>query len=140
MRPHKMLLGIDFGEKNIGVSVSDETGVFAFPKGVIVNDGKAISKLASLISEHKINIVVFGLSKNSQGVENTIMKSARKFAEELEKISGVKIFFQDETFSSMHAELGGNKNLDASAAAIILQRYIDANQGNTLSRRDIPRS
>jgi putative Holliday junction resolvase len=139
-----ILLGVDFGEKRIGISISDETGTLAFPKTVIPNDEKAVSKIVDLIMEDKISKIIFGLSQNSEGKDNPVMVNGRKFADDLKKISGVEIIFQDESFSSFHAEIDFNKpdrserkeahgahldgSVDASAATIILQRYIDSHQ------------
>lgn len=127
------LLGIDFGEKRIGIAVSDEEGLLAFPKEVILNENSAVSKIATLVLENGIKKIVFGLSQNSEGVENKIMEIAKKFAEELKTITAKEVVFQNEAFSSFHAhnekfavtEQNTNKDIDASAAAIILQRYID---------------
>ncbi len=139
-----ILLGIDFGEKRIGISVSDETGTFAFPREVLQNDENAVSKIATIVLENKIEKIIFGLSQNSEGIDNPVMINGRKFAEDLGKISGVEIVFQNESFSSFHAEIDFNKptgaerkeahsahldgTVDASAATIILQRYIDSHQ------------
>lgn len=124
------LLGIDFGDKKIGISISDETGTFAFPKEVIENNESAISKIATLVLESRIDKIIFGLSQNSQGEENPIMKIARVFADELKKITEKEVLFQNEAFSSVHARIDSEKNIDASAAAIILQRYIDSHGNN----------
>src|SRR5690242_183670 len=100
-----ILLGIDCGEKRIGISVSDETGTFAFPREVIINDENAVSKIATIVLENQIEKIIFGLSQNSVGEDNPVMINGRKFAEELEKITGKEIIFQNESFSSFHAEI-----------------------------------
>ena len=121
-----ILLGIDFGDKKIGVSVSDETGTLAFPRGIIENNESAVSKIATIVLENKIEKIVFGLSQDFQGQDNPIMKLARSFADELKTITEKEIVFQNEAFSSVHARMDSNVSVDASAAAIILQRYIDS--------------
>jgi putative Holliday junction resolvase len=141
-----ILIGIDFGEKRIGVAVSDETGTFAFPREVIQNDENAVSKIATIVLENKVEKVVFGLSQNKEGKDNPVMLNGRKFVEDLKKVAGVEIVFQNESFSSFHAEIDFNKptgaertvphsahldgSVDASAASIILQRYIDSHGNN----------
>lgn len=130
------LLSIDYGERRIGVAVSDETGTFAFPNCVLENDEKVVMKIHDLVDQKKIDKIIFGLSKDQQGKDNPIMENARKLSIEVERTTGKEIVFQDESFSSFHAhnekfavtDENTNKNIDASAAAIILQRYIDTNK------------
>ena len=88
-----ILLGVDFGEKRIGIAVSDETGTFAFPREVISNDENAVSKIATIVLENKIEKIIFGLSQNSAGEDNPVMINGRKFAEDLGKVTGVEIIF-----------------------------------------------
>ena len=120
------LAGIDFGEKRVGLALSDDSGALAFPKGILANDSEIIEKLLKIITEKKVEKIIFGLSQNAQGEDNPVMKKGREFAGELQKISGVSVIFQNESFSSVHARMDNEKDIDASAAALILQRYIDS--------------
>lgn len=138
-------LGIDYGAKRVGIAVSDETGKLAFPYSVIANDGKLLEKITAIIEKlvprsdsevrDKIEIVM-GESTNFQGEPNEIMKEIKEFKKELEEEirdkgkMGVEIHFEPEFLTSQQAKQiqGENKMHDASAAAIILQSYLDRKQ------------
>src|SRR3989344_1987937 len=80
------LAGIDFGEKRVGLALSDDSGALAFPKGILANDSEIIEKLLKIITEEKVEKIIFGLSQNAQGEDNPVMKKGREFAGELQKI------------------------------------------------------
>ncbi len=116
-------LGIDYGSKRIGLAVSDETGTIATPLIVIKNDASALDKVIAEVESKEIKTIILGESKDQAGNDNPIMVGIMKFKETLEK-RGVEVDFEKEYFTSAH--VGGNrKDLDASAAALILQRYLD---------------
>ena len=124
-------LGIDYGSKRIGVAMSDDGGNMAFPKAVIPNNRHLMVELSNLIKNHKIEKVIVGESKDFNMEDNPIFKDARFFASELARETGVSVEFEPEYLTSHQAgrtnfELsGGNAMLDASAAAIILQSFLD---------------
>lgn len=125
----KRYLGIDYGKKRIGVAYSDEAGTLAFPKGVIENKKPADS--AKIIRETAdtlggIETVILGESKNFKGEDNTIMEDVREFAEHL-KSNSLEVIYEPEIMSTIQAERiqGRRKDIDASAAAVILQSYLD---------------
>lgn len=120
------LLGIDYGEKNIGLALSDDKGLLAFPLRVVLNDKKIIETILSLVRENGVAKVIVGDSKDFQGKPNKIMQKVMPFVETL-KEKGVDVVLEPEFMSSQQAEffLGKTKMLDASAATIILQSYID---------------
>lgn len=134
-------LGIDYGSKNIGLAVSDDEGRIAFPKIVLKKDRDLIQSLQRLVSEEGIGFVVIGESINQSGKENSIHESAKNFAENLKSSLSLPVEFEREHFSSFeaHARQGKERfsdrktkiektdNIDARAAAIILQRYLDKN-------------
>ena len=119
-------LGIDFGSKRIGLSVSDEAGDFAFPLLVLPNSEKALAQILEICKEKNIGEIVIGDSENFQMQKNEIMKEAEHFAEDLKKVSGLPIRFHPEFMTSQEAERlqGKNDMLDASAAAIILKSFL----------------
>jgi len=121
------LLGIDFGEKRIGIAISDEEGRMAFPHSVLLNQKGLIEKFKKIINEEKIEKVVIGESKNFAGQPNAIMENIQKFIKEWKEKISTDIVFEPEFLTSIQAEKiqGKNEMLDASAAAIILQSYID---------------
>ncbi len=133
-------LGIDFGTKRVGVAVSDETGGFALPLVVLANGGGLFPALKKIIAEKEIGAVVLGESKDFKGGDNIVMKAITEFKITLEKETGLLVHLEPEFMSSEQAahpiargkrnparktKLKKNANLDASAAAIILQSYLD---------------
>lgn len=120
-------LGIDFGLKRIGIATSDDSGVMAFPKSVLKNDQDLVSTIKNLCIDERIEVVVIGDSKDSNMKDNEIMKSVRRFADVIYKETNLPIEFQLEYMTSQQAVhmQGENDMIDASAAAIILQSYLD---------------
>ena len=119
-------LGIDFGEKRVGIAISDEEGKIAFPTAVLVNDKDLLKNIVDLCMKNGIEVVVMGESRNYQGQINEIMWKIQGFRKQLETI-GYKVIFEPEFMTSVQASqiTGENKMLDASAAAIILQAYLN---------------
>ncbi len=136
------LLGIDFGEKRIGVALSDEGVRLAFPHITISNNKDSVQEILDLVDFYQVEKVVIGESKDFNMRENRIMESARDFADELKKASGLEIVFHPEFMTSIQVEkthyqlserhkdrgVEKSKNIDAQAAAIMLQSYIDTNK------------
>lgn len=130
-------LGIDYGSKKIGLALSDEEGKFAFPHGVYKNDRQFIESLVTLINKEAVHTAVVGESLTYEGRENEIMQSVKNFVATLQKrIPSLSITLQDERYTSAHAgrqfetkektrKQIVKKDLDASAAALILQSYLD---------------
>jgi putative Holliday junction resolvase len=123
-------LGIDYGTKRIGIAVSDEAGEFAFPKGIL-SPQTAIADIAALCEKEAIGAIVIGKSVASNGIENDIAPLVERFKEKLNVATGSPIYFQQESFSTMEAHryqtAAGHR--DDSAAAIILQRFLDTHVG-----------
>jgi putative holliday junction resolvase len=122
-------LGIDFGIKRVGLSVSDETGKMAFPHSVILNNKKLLAEIGEIIKKEKVGSMVIGESKNFKGEPNKIMAEIVKFKKILEEVTKSPVFFEPEFMTSQQAEhlQGKNEMHDASAATIILQSYLDKN-------------
>ena len=121
------LLGIDYGSKRVGIATSDSSGVMAFPKMVLNNDKNLISNIKKICIDEKIEKIVIGDSKDSNMKDNEIMKSIRRFEDVLLREIKLPIEFQLEFMTSQQAILiqGENDMIDASAATIILQSFID---------------
>lgn len=120
-------LGIDYGEKRVGIAVSDNDGKMAFPKIVLENKTDLVSKISELCKELEIDAIVIGESKDYKGADNKISSYIISFKRDLASIIKLPIFLEPEFMSSMQVEktFGKTDMLDASAAAIILQTYID---------------
>jgi len=120
-------LGIDFGTKRIGVAISDENGEFAFPKAILPAGGGIVESIALIVKKEQIGTIVIGESLASNGTENALVAQTKKFKEKLEQAFVVPVVFEREGYSTVEAHRYQPKagNRDDSAAAIILQRYLD---------------
>lgn len=120
-------LGIDYGAKKIGFAVSDEDGRIAFPRSVLKNEAGVFFAIKELIQKEKIESIVLGESLDYSGKPNLIMEKISIFKKLLEKETSLPVIFESEFLSSKQARNiydSGELN-DASAAAIILQSWLD---------------
>lgn len=120
-------LGLDYGSRQIGIAISDDEGVIAFPRVVIPNNDASLPYIENLIQEAKVDRVIIGDTRAGNGARNTVTAGAERFAEALAHNSGVSVEYAWEGWSSFEAAryAPGSHHDDAVAAAIILQRYID---------------
>ena len=129
------VLGIDAGERRIGLALSDETRLLATPLRVLVRtDGLApvLDTLADIVEREGVTQVVVGLPLNADGSVGRQAKRARDFARVAEKVCGIPVTLWDERLSTREAEAivraqGKRRrdDVDAVAAAVILQDYLD---------------
>jgi putative holliday junction resolvase len=121
------LLGIDYGKKRVGIAISDDKGMMAFPKAVLPNDNYLVSEIAKLAKSQGVETIVLGESKDFKMIDNPIMSRIKMFKDELERASGIVVVYEPELLSSHQAAhfQGKTDAIDASAASIILQSYID---------------
>jgi putative transcription antitermination factor YqgF len=120
-------LGIDYGEKRVGIAISDVEGKVAFPKIVIENNTELINKISDLCKEFEVEVIVIGESKDYKGENNKISPKIISFKRDLSAAIKLPIFLEPEFMSSMQVEktFGKTDMLDASAASIILQTFMD---------------
>ena len=128
------ILGLDVGEKRIGVARVDSTTKIALPVGFIEVNGNEWQELNHLANIHNTKFFVIGLPRSNEGNETKQSLYARQFAKTLtEKVQGAKIRFQDESLTSVEAEnrLKSRQkkyergDIDAEAASIILQDFVE---------------
>jgi putative pre-16S rRNA nuclease len=137
-------LGIDYGERRIGLALSDATGLLASPWKTLENDrnvGRAAARLADEIraleaDEPGLGAIVLGLPRRLSGEPNDQTARVRKLAALLETMIVIPITFQDERLTSHEADARlavherdwrrRKAQVDALAAAIILQDYLDS--------------
>ena len=129
------IMGLDVGDKTIGVAVSDLMGLTAQGVKTIKRVGKKkdIEALKEIIKERQVNKIVSGLPKNMNGTLGPQGEKVIKFCELLEEETGIKIEYWDERLSTVAAErtlIQGNVRrenrkgvIDMVAAVIILQGY-----------------
>lgn len=131
------VMGIDFGLARIGIALSDETKFLATPFETYKRKGDEtdIQHLIDLIKSKNVDEIVCGLPMNMAGVEQEIAKKTRDFMVKIQQQVNIKIEFVDERLSSLMAEemlketerdwKKRKEKLDAVAASIILQDYLD---------------
>lgn len=130
------LVCLDVGEKRIGVAVADAGIRIAVPFVTVEVDGSEIATIAEIVLKENADIIVVGYPRNQQGEATAQTKYVETFAARLEDLDK-KIAFQDESLTSVIAEqrLIAHKrpytkgDIDAQAAAIILQDYLEAHYG-----------
>jgi putative Holliday junction resolvase len=137
LKPGCRLLGLDLGEKTIGLALSDGTWMIATPMTTLKRGKftKDAGILLDLIAEHDIGGLVIGLPINMNGSEGPKCQSARQFAENMQTKKNIPIAFWDERLSTVavtrtmiEADLSRAKQKDAvdkMAAAYILQGALD---------------
>lgn len=137
-------LGVDFGTKRIGVAISDENNKLAFPKEIILNNPDTFDKISEIIKTENVGACVVGESVDFSGALNVLSARIEIFISELKERTGLPVHKQKEFLTSVEARKSkdGKKTLnkpqnhsrvkqiksgrvDASAAALILQRYLD---------------
>ena len=135
-------LGMDYGRKRIGLALSDPTGLLARPWKTVALAGleQQVRELAreieALTNESDgLSVVVIGLPRRLSGEHNQLTAVVQAFADRLRHLAGVEVTLQDERLTSREAEdvLARTEKdwrkrkplLDAAAAAIVLQDYLD---------------
>jgi putative Holliday junction resolvase len=139
------VLGIDYGERRVGIALSDPTSTIAGPLTVLVRRaGKRppVQAVVDLIVQHEVTHLVVGLPLTLEGDENAWTRAVRDFGEKVAARAGIGVTFADERLSSVAAEravrsLGlprgereRKERVDAAAAVIILQGYLDRMKRN----------
>jgi putative holliday junction resolvase len=132
------VLGLDIGEKRIGVAISDPSGRVSTPLEVL--DAKAVlrdgGKLVILIDEYEVERVVVGLPLSMDGTENQQAMTVRRAVKRLVRFLPVPIEYWDERLSSVEArralkgsgfsEVQMKGRVDMVAASLFLQSYLDS--------------
>lgn len=125
------ILAIDYGEKNIGLAISDEKGIIARAMNDLANrsTSDAIQKIHKIANSHQVKTIVVGLPLGENGEETEQSMKTRYFARALENTDKKDVTFWDESFSTSKAEENAKqikkKNIHSEAARIILQEYLD---------------
>ncbi|MEZ4210827.1 MAG: RuvX/YqgF family protein [Candidatus Paceibacterota bacterium] len=128
------VLGLDYGKKRIGVAVSDDGGQIAFPHSVIENNEKVFDFLENLKQKETFQGIVLG-----DPGENSLKNEVISFKKTLEE-KGFNVFLEKEFMTSLHTDMftktkpvarkvkqTREEKKDESAAALILQRFLDKN-------------
>ena len=125
---------LDVGEKRIGVAVGDSAIRIAVPFETIEVDGSEVQEIAEIVIKEKADILVIGYPRNQAGETTKQTQFVEDFAGKLSMFA-TKIVFQDESLTSVIAEQQlkaynrpySKADIDAQAATIILQDYLETN-------------
>ena len=119
-------MGIDYGHKKVGIALSDEGGLMAFPHDVWPNDSELLKKIVSLVEEKGVAEIVIGHSLSKTGEANKIHAQAEALITDLTLHLGLPVHLEPEQYTTQQAIRfqGRNDKTDAAAAAIILDSYI----------------
>ena len=127
-------LGLDVGDKKIGVALSDPQGILASPLTIInrTEEKIYIEAILSIVDRNQVGQIIVGLPLSMDGSIGSQAEKVRAFVYELSSHTKVPVVFRDERLSTVSAkrllrEVGKRKKTedDAIAAAIILQGYLD---------------
>jgi len=125
------VLALDYGAARTGVAVSDETGTIASPLAVVDRAGgdAGLATIGRLVAEQGVALVVVGLPVSLDGAEHGQARAARSFAGRLRAALDVPVVLYDERFTTAIAQRkGGRRELDARAAAQILEDYLASHE------------
>ena len=133
MAAKKSILALDVGDRRVGVALADSQIKIAVPYGYLERSDKVIQQITELMLDHDIDTLVIGYPRNQSGEATKQTESVEQFAKKLAEVEiDADLVFQDESLSSVEAErrLGRVKDkgeIDAEAASIILQDYLEQN-------------
>ena len=131
------LLAIDYGEKRLGLAISDPNQIISKPlKTIILSDSQYIyNELEKIISDYEIQKLIIGLPLCMDGKKTQQTSKVEAFKEDLQNKISIPVILFDERLSSVSAKkslisqgikTGHNKSkIDQTAAAIFLQHYLD---------------
>lgn len=136
------ILGLDVGERRVGVAISDPTGTVVRPLQTLVSSSreKGLAAVAALVDEHDVGLVVVGQPLSLDGTEGPQARRIARYALALAEHLSVPVVSWDERFTTVAAKeiLSRNRSrkkrqrarvkgqVDAIAAAVILQSYLDS--------------
>ena len=127
-------LGLDVGDKRIGVALSDPLGILASPLTIITctDEKTGLEAITNIIDQNQVGQIIVGLPRSMNGSIGNQAEKVRAFVQELCKHTVVPIDFRDERLSTVSAKRlmrgvrkTGKTRYDAIAAALILQGYLD---------------
>lgn len=122
------ILGIDYGTKRVGLAISDVEEKIAFPLGVMPNSPSLVRELILLIAEKEIGRIVIGESLKGDGRENALMEEVHIFVKKLIEAHPIEVAFMNESLTTIEARrVSVESRVDAQAATLILQRYLEKN-------------
>jgi len=140
------ILAVDWGERRIGLALSDETQVLAQPLTTLTRRaGKRfpMAQLLEAVKKHNVVGIVVGLPLDETGAEGDAAHAARALADDIKRrAGGLEVTMWDERMTTARVlaairEMGGStrgrkSDVDSMAAALLLQHYLDSKRGSAL--------
>ena len=130
------MIGLDWGEARVGVAVSDPLDISSQPLTALKNDEKLISGLKDIVTKYSAEKIVVGLPRSLNGSLGSSAEKVKVFGEMIEKELGIKPILWDERLTTKLAQqtlrsagvkaIDQKSLIDASAAALMLQSYMDS--------------
>jgi putative Holliday junction resolvase len=139
LKTESRVLGIDYGEKRIGIALSDPLLTFAYPFTTLTNDHHFIKNLIQIINQKNVTKIVLGLPSSRFKASKDLADKIYVVKKEIEDETKIKVVLWDEEFSSVIAQEKINESvskksarrkkdlLDRHSAAVILQEYLNSN-------------
>lgn len=128
-------LGLDYGQKRIGLAISDLTNTIATTYDLLINNKNLDEKLMSIITKEKITHIVIGLPLHMNGDKGDKAKFVEEFGAKIKNKFDVEVIYEDERLTTVSAQrilIAGDvrrnkrkEKIDALAATFILQKYLD---------------
>jgi putative holliday junction resolvase len=131
------ILGIDYGERRIGIAVSDPTRTIATAVKTLPNKPDTLKIINQIAIDYAVSEIVVGLPLTLKGTDSEKTKEVRLFKEKLEQLGSIPVLFEDERLSTRQAassllfmnttrkQRRDKGKVDQMAAALILQSYLD---------------
>ncbi len=146
MKPSGRILAVDWGERRIGLALSDETQTLAQPLTTLTRRaGKRVpmAQLLEQITKHQVVRIIVGLPLDENGAERDAAHAARALADDIKRrVGDLEVGMWDERMTTARVlaairEMGGStrgrkEDVDAMAAALLLQHYLDTKKGTAL--------
>jgi putative Holliday junction resolvase len=133
------IIGVDYGSKRIGLSISDPLGIIARPIDALPNSENMFTALRTLAEREQIKLFVVGMPFNLKGQAAYKAEEVQGFIDRLKQETGLEIVPWDERFTTTMAhqtlrDMGTKKSerqkkdgrIDSMAAALLLQNYLDS--------------
>ncbi len=130
------MLGIDYGEKRIGIAITDPLNLFAYPLETLFNDNSFFEGLKNIISKYTVKTILLGYPLKEDGSKTVLSEKIIKFSEDVKSRTGLPVILRDERYTSEIASqrilesVSSKKKrrdkglIDRNAAAVILEEYL----------------
>lgn len=131
------ILALDYGTRRVGIAISDELGLLARPLGFLPAQPfeTFVQRLQALLEQHRVKRVLVGIPRNMDGSYGPAAETVRNWMSRLQQSLAIPLVPWDERLTTVQAHrmlyeagLAGRKHrgrIDSSAAAILLQSYLD---------------